>query len=32
MNPKIESTIKRDALKTLNELVSHQETKDEMIT
>jgi hypothetical protein len=29
---KIESTKYRDALITLNELVSHQETKDEMIT
>lgn len=31
-NPEVEDTIKRDALKTLNEMVSHQETKDIMIT
>ncbi len=31
-NEKVEATIKRDALKTLNEMVSHQETKDIMIT
>lgn len=30
-NPEVEATIKRDALKTLNEIVSHQETKDIMI-
>lgn len=32
INPDVEATIKRDALKTLNEMVSHQETKDQMIT
>lgn len=32
VNPEVEAIIKRDALKTLNEMVSHQETKDLMIT
>ena len=31
-NKGVEATIKRDALKTLNEMVSHQETKDIMIS
>jgi len=32
VNPGVEAVIKRDALKTLNEMVSHQETKDIMIS
>lgn len=31
MCPGLDSKLRRDALKTLNEWVSHQETKDEMI-
>lgn len=31
MNSELESYLKRDALITLNEMVSHQETMDEMI-
>ncbi len=31
LNNDLASSLKRDALKTLNEMVSHQETMDEMI-